>query len=504
MIGNPLSLADVAAVARDNAPVDLDPLARVRVTTSRAYIERIVAEGRTVYGVTTGFGKLSNVRVDPADVRQLQRNLVVSHAMGVGDSLPRDVVRAMLLLRAQSLAMGNSGIRPLVIDLLLAMLRKGVHPVVPSQGSVGASGDLAPLAHMALTLIGEGNAEYQGAVMPAAEALGKAGLDPVTLEAKEGLALINGTQAMTAIGALVIHDALSLATAADIAGAMSLEALKGSRSPFDPRVTSVRSHPGAVAAAANVLAISANSPIHASHADCDKVQDAYSLRCMPQVHGASRDALRHVAEVLTREFNAVTDNPLVFADDDFVVSAGNFHGQPVAVAMDYAKIAIAELANISERRVEHMLDPAVSGLPAFLAHLGGLHSGLMISQYTAASLVSENKVLAHPASVDSIPTSANQEDHVSMGTTSARQCAMILENTRWVIAIEVLNATQALDFHAPLEPGPGVGAAARLVRTVVPPLDADRIMTGDLTAARELVVSGKLRQAVEAVVGALR
>ncbi len=503
-VGNRLSLADVIRVARDGMSVELDPGARIRVIESREYIERIVADGRTVYGVTTGFGKLANVRIAPADMQQLQRNLIVSHAMGVGEPLSREVVRAMLLLRAQSLAMGHSGVRPVVIELLLGMLNQGVHPVIPSQGSVGASGDLAPLAHMALTLIGEGEAEYHGTVMPSAEALAAAGLAAITLQAKEGLALINGTQAMTAIGALVIHDAIGLAANADIAAAMSLEALFGSRAPFDPRVTLVRAHPGAIEAAANVLTISADSPIHASHADCDKVQDAYSLRCVPQVHGASRDALRHVAEVLTREINAVTDNPLVFAQGDFVVSAGNFHGQPVAVAMDYAKIAIAELANISERRVEHMLDPAVSGLPAFLATQGGLHSGLMISQYTAASLVSENKVLAHPASVDSIPTSANQEDHVSMGTTSARQCAMILENARWVVAIEILNATQALDFHAPLKPGPGVGAAARLVRSVVPPLDADRIMTGDLKAARELIVSGNLRRAVEEVVGTLR
>ena len=312
----------------------------------------------------------------------------------------------MLLLRAQSLAQGNSGIRVEVVELLLKMLHLGVHPVVPSQGSVGASGDLAPLAHIALTLIGEGQAQYESEILPSTDALAMVGLQPVVLEAKEGLALINGTQAMTAIGALVVSDATQLAVAADIAAAMSLEALKGTRAPFDPRVTRVRPHPGAIAAAANVLSISDNSPIHASHADCDKVQDAYSLRCIPQVHGASRDALGHVAEVVTREINAVTDNPLVFAEDDHVVSAGNFHGQPVAVAMDYAKIAIAELANISERRVEHMLDPAVSGLPAFLAVQGGLHSGLMISQYTAASLVSENKVLAHPASVDSIPTSA--------------------------------------------------------------------------------------------------
>jgi histidine ammonia-lyase len=503
-VGQPLTLDAVVAVARHRVPVTLCNDARARIAASRAQVERIVAEGRTVYGVTTGFGKLANVRIDAHDVRQLQRNLVVSHAMGVGDPLSTEVVRAMLLLRAQSLAQGFSGIRVEVIELLLAMLNAGVHPIVPSQGSVGASGDLAPLSHVALTLIGEGTAETAGRVLPSQEALAGAGLAPVTLEAKEGLALINGTQAMTSIGALGVADARELAVVADISGAMSLEALKGTRAPFDARVTTVRPHPGAAASAANLLRLSADSPIHASHAECDKIQDAYSLRCMPQVHGASRDALVHVAEVLTREINSVTDNPLVFADDDLVISAGNFHGQPVAVAMDYAKIAIAELANIAERRVEHMLDPAVSGLPAFLARQGGLHSGLMISQYTAASLVSENKVLAHPSSVDSIPTSANQEDHVSMGTTSARQCAMILANAQWVFAVELLNATQALEFHAPLVPGAGVGAAVRAIRAVVPPLDADRIMTGDLAAVRGLITEGTLRQAVEMAVGVLQ
>lgn len=502
-IGPPISLDEVVSVARQDARAELAPTARARMRASRDYIERLVAEGRTVYGVTTGFGKLASERIAPGDVQQLQRNLVVSHAMGVGEPFSTEVVRAMLLLRAQSLAAGYSGIRIEVVELLLAMLDRGVHPIIPSQGSVGASGDLAPLAHMALTLIGEGSAEYRGASLPSADALTQAGLEPVVLEAKEGLALINGTQAMTAVGALVIHDATRLAINADIAAAMSLEALKGTRAPFDARVTRVRPHPGAIAAAANVLAISANSPIHDSHADCGKIQDAYSLRCVPQVHGASRDALTHVAQVLTREINAVTDNPLVFHEDDMVISAGNFHGQPIAVAMDYAKIAIAELANIAERRVEHMLDPAVSGMPAFLAHQGGLHSGLMISQYTAASLVSENKVLAHPASVDSIPTSANQEDHVSMGTIAARQCAMILENARWVIAIEVMNATQALDFHAPVLPGPAVAAAVAEVRAVVPPLEADRVMTGDLAAVRSLLVSGRLREAVETVTGRL-
>ncbi len=502
-VGAPLTIESVVSVARHAARVRVADEACDRIIASRSYVDALVAADRTVYGITTGFGRLASVRIAAGDVQQLQRNLLVSHAMGVGVPFSTEVVRAMLLLRAQSLSYGFSGIRLSVIELLVECLNRGVHPVIPSQGSVGASGDLAPLAHMALPLIGEGKAEFNGVVMSGREALAAAGLSPVVLEAKEGLALINGTQAMTAIGALVVHDAERLATLADIAGAMSLEALKGTATAFDARVTAVRAHPGAGAVAGNLRRLAHDSPIHASHLNCEKLQDAYSLRCMPQVHGASRDSLTHVKDVVTRECNAVTDNPLVFADTDDVISAGNFHGQPVALVMDYAKIAIAELANISERRVEHMLDPAVSGLPAFLSRQGGLNSGLMISQYTAASLVSENKVLAHPASVDSIPTSANQEDHVSMGTTSARQCAMILENATWVIAIELLNAAQALDFHQPLRPGPGVGAARNALREVVPPLESDRMLTPDLEAVRALMLSGGLRAAVEQVIGAL-
>ena len=503
LVGHPLTIDDVALVARHDARVALADDARARIIRSREYVESLVAADKTVYGITTGFGRLASVRIAAGDVRQLQRNLLVSHAMGVGTPLSRDVVRGMLLLRAQSLSFGASGIRIAVIELLIECLNRGLHPVIPGQGSVGASGDLAPLAHMALPLIGEGKAEVGGEILDGREALARLGLTPVVLEAKEGLALINGTQAMTSIGALIVHDARQLATLADVAGAMSLEALKGTAAAFDARVSNVRSHPGAAASANNLRRLAKDSPIHASHLDCAKLQDAYSLRCMPQVHGASRDALTHVADVVTRECNAVTDNPLIFADTDSVISAGNFHGQPVALVMDYAKIAIAELANISERRVEHMLDPAVSGLPAFLSRQGGLNSGLMISQYTAASLVSENKVLAHPASVDSIPTSANQEDHVSMGTTSARQCAMILENATWVIAIELLNAAEALDFHRPLLPGPGVGAARDSVRTVVPPLESDRMLTPDLEAVRTLMRTGALRASVEQMIGPL-
>lgn len=502
-IGRPLSIDDVVRVARDGAAVALADEARPQILASRAYVESLVAADRTVYGITTGFGRLASVRIAAGDVRQLQRNLLVSHAMGVGTPLATDVVRAMLLLRAQSLSFGVSGIRIEIIELLIECLNRGVHPLIPSQGSVGASGDLAPLAHMALPLIGEGKAEVGGEILDGHAALARVGLVPVVLEAKEGLALINGTQAMTAIGALVAHDAVQLATVADIAGAMSLEALKGTAAAFDARVAEVRAHPGAAVAAGNLRRLASDSPIHASHFDCAKLQDAYSLRCMPQVHGASRDALMHVTDVITRECNAVTDNPLIFADTDDVISAGNFHGQPVALVMDYAKVAIAELANISERRIEHMLDPAVSGLPAFLSRQGGLNSGLMISQYTAASLVSENKVLAHPASVDSIPTSANQEDHVSMGTTSARHCAMILDNATWVLAIELLNAAEALDFHQPLHPGPGVRAARDAVRRVVPPLEDDRMLTPDLEAVKRIMHDGSLRTAVEAAVGSL-
>jgi histidine ammonia-lyase len=503
VIGQPLSIEAVVRVARGGAPVQLSEVARQRVRNSRRYVEYLLAENRVVYGVTTGLGKLVHQRISANETRALQRNLLLSHAMGVGEPFPTEIVRAMMLLRAQSLALGHSGVREDVIERLLEMLNRRVHPVVPSQGSVGASGDLAPLAHMSLPIIGEGEAEYEGRVLPGGEAMRAAGLEPLVLEAKEGLALINGTQAMTAIGALLIEDALQLCTLADIAGAMSLEALKGSLRPFDPKVVQVRPHPGAALVAENIRKLGANSPIHKSHEFCEKVQDAYSLRCIPQVHGATRDALAHVRAVIEREINSVTDNPLVFPDEDEVISAGNFHGQPIALAMDYAKIAIAELANISERRIEYMLDPDLSGLPAFLAKQSGLHSGLMLSQYTAASLVSENKVLAHPASVDSIPTSANQEDHVSMGATAARQARMILENARWVIAIELVNAAQALEFHKPLEPGPGVQAALQAIRTVVPPLEADRILTPDVQAVRQLMLSGALRRAVEAVVGPL-
>ncbi len=498
-----LDLEDFIAVAREGRKVEIGPAARERIRRSRDRIEAILAVGIPVYGVNTGFGKFQNTRIEADKLKELQRNLILSHAIGVGEPFPAEVVRGMLLLRAQSLALGHSGAREAVVEALLAFLNRGIHPVIPSQGSVGSSGDLAPLAHMALALIGEGEVEYGGAVRPTADVLGETGLRPLVLEAKEGLALINGTQAMTSLLALFTADAETLLTSADIAAAMSLEALKGSHAPFEEAVVGLRPHPGAVETAANLRALLRDSEIRLSHESCPKVQDAYSLRAVPQVHGASRDAVRHVRDVLRVELGSVTDNPLVFPEEGRVISGGNFHGQPLALAADYAGIAAAELANISERRVEQMLNPALSGLPAFLAEQGGLHSGLMISQYTAASLVSENKVLAHPASVDSIPTSANQEDHVSMGTIACRKARQIFENTLWVLAIEVVSAAQALDFHKPLRPGAGVEAVYKLVREAVPHLSTDRYLRPEVAKVREMIRRGDLIRAAEAVSGPL-
>jgi histidine ammonia-lyase len=476
---------------------------------TRGAIDRIVAGGDgapRVYGVNTGFGALAETRIAPDRIRQLQHNLLRSHACGVGAPLPEDVVRAMMLLRAQVLALGASGARPLLVDTLAAMLNAGVHPVIPSQGSVGASGDLAPLAHLALVLVGEGSATMRGQTLRGAEAMERAGVAPVSLEAKEGLSLINGTQLMLAVGALALHDAKSLATHADIAGAMSLEALKGSGAPFTEEVVGVRPHPGALKVARNLRALIADSEIAESHRDCNKVQDPYSLRCMPQVHGASRDALRWISDVLSLEANSVTDNPLVFDDahGTRVISGGNFHGQPLAIALDLLAICVSELSNISERRVEQLVNPALSsGLPPFLAADTGLDSGFMIAQVTAAALVTENKVYCHPASVDSIPSSAGREDHVSMGATSASKCARVVANVRIGLAIEMLVAAQGLDVRAPLKPGRGVAAAHELVRTLVPTLTADRALAPDMRAVAGLIADGRVRHAVEARIGTL-
>ncbi|HEU4742474.1 MAG TPA: histidine ammonia-lyase [Meiothermus sp.] len=498
-----LGLEDFRRVVRAGEPVRLAEAARHRVRECRAFVDELVLRGEPVYGLNTGFGKLATVRVAPQDLKLLQRNLLLSHAIGVGEPFTPEVVRGMLLLRVQSLALGYSGVREVVLDYLLEFLNRGVTPVVPSQGSVGASGDLAPLAHMCLPLLGEGEVEYRGSVRPAGAVLREIGLEPLELEAKEGLALINGTQAMASLLALLLLDSEVLLKTADLAVAMSVEAIKGSHRPFDEAVTRLRPHPGMAATSANVRKLLADSEIMRSHIDCDKVQDAYSLRAAPQVHGASRDAIGHVKEVLLREMQSVTDNPLVLPQEGRTVSAGNFHGQPLALAADYAGIALAELANISERRIEQMLNPSLSGLPAFLAEGSGLNSGLMISQYTAAALVSENKVLSHPASVDSIPTSANQEDHVSMGTHACRKARSIFENVLWVLAIELASAAQALDFHAPLRPGKGVEAIYRRIREEIPHLDRDRYLKPELSRLRELIRSGELAQVAEEAVGPL-
>lgn len=513
--GNTLQLEDVERVALRQSTVTLSESALGQLQQSRLVIENIVESGEAIYGVTTGFGKFKDIHIKAEDSRKLQRNLLLSHACGTGSSFDQPMVRAMLLLRANALAKGFSGIRTEVVQLLLDCLNKGVHPRVPEQGSLGASGDLAPLSHLALVLIGEGEAEFNGKSMTGGEALTAAGLKPVVLEAKEGLALTNGTQLMSALGTLIILEAERLAKIADVIGAMALEAQLGSVRAFNERIHEIRPHPGQIISAQNLRTLLKDSGIIASHATCPMVQDAYSLRCMPQVHGATRQALRHAREVFEIEINAATDNPLVF--EEAVMYGGNFHGQPLAIVLDYLSIAIAELANISERRTERLVNPALSnGLPAFLTKYGGLNSGFMIAQYTAASLVSENKSLAHPASVDSIPTSANQEDHVSMGAIAARKARSILANARKVLAIELLCAAQGLDFrinevtkcsggsmHKPVLPGPGVQAAHKLIRDHVPFLEDDRPLYKDMEKAEHLISSGQLLQSVESAVGAL-
>jgi histidine ammonia-lyase len=496
-----LSLAIIAAVARGRAAVSLGPAARARMTASRAVIESVLAGGVSapaVYGVNTGFGALAEVRISPDEIRALQRNLVRSHSSGVGAPLPRDAVRAMMLLRAAVLARGHSGARPEVADLLCRMLAAGVHPVIPSRGSVGASGDLAPLAHLALGVIGEGEAELDGRVLPSAEALSRAGLAPLELEAKEGLTLLNGTQHMTAVGGLAVFDAEATCVVADIAGAMSLEALKGTVRAFDERILEARPQPGQAASGALLRRLLADSEIAESHRNCGKVQDPYSLRCMPQVHGAARDVLDFARGVLEREANATTDNPLVFVDPRAphggeILSGGNFHGQPVALALDAAAMAVAELASISERRVEQLVNPALSsGLPPFLAPQSGLHSGFMIAQVAAAALVSENKILAHPASVDSIPSSAGREDHVSMGATAALKLAQVHDQVRDVLAIELLAAAMGLDLRRPLTPARVLQKAHAHIRAAVPPMMEDRPLYQDIRAVRALIDDGSL------------
>jgi histidine ammonia-lyase len=498
-----LTLSDLVAVARKGGTVRLGPDAMRRMGAARALIEKWLREEKRIYGITTGFGALSDVTISPTDARKLQKNILLSHAAGVGDPLAEEIVRAAMLLRIKDMALGHTGIRPETVEHLVTLLNQGVCPVVPSQGSVGASGDLAPLAHLALVLIGKGEAWFRGKRMAGKTALKKCGLSPLVLAPGEGLALVNGTQVMTGTGALVVWDALRIAKLADIAAAMSLEVLMGSRTEFDPRIHQLRPHEGQIQSAANMLRITRDSEIISSHRDCCRVQDAYTLRCSPQVHGASRDVLRYAARTVETEMNAATGNPLIFPDTASFLVGGNFHGQPVAMAMDALCMAMAEWANISERRIERLVNPQLSGLPAFLVADGGLNSGMMIAQYTAAALVSENKVLSHPACVDSIPTSANKEDHVSMGGYAARKCRQIVANTETVIAIELLCGAQAMDLFTNLKPGEGSLAAYEAVRANVPHLDKDRIIARDIEAVRSLLRGEMLIESVEKIVGVL-
>jgi histidine ammonia-lyase len=510
LTGADLTVADVEAVARHGADAALDVHARERMQEARDVIEALVAEGSVVYGVNTGFGALASTIIEPADTARLQENLLMSHAAGVGAPLPRAVVRAMLLLRANTLALGHSGCRPLLVDRLLDLLRLGVHPVIPEQGSVGASGDLAPLAHLALPLIGRGQVELGGAVMPAMIGLREAGLEPLELGPKEGLALLNGTQLMGAIGALVLADADRLARTASVIAAMSVEALLGTDVAFAAAYQLARPHPGQVAVAAELRHLLRDSGLQTGHhGHAHKVQDPYSLRCIPQVHGAVRDTLDHLRRVLDIELNSATDNPLVFPGGGVadagtiatgggrVISGGNFHGEPIAFALDFTTIAVAELGSISERRTALLVDPRLNGgLPPFLAASSGIDSGMMIHQYTAAALVSENKVLAHPASVDSIPTSANQEDHVSMGAISARHARTVVGHVERILAIELVVAAQALELRLAdsdgAAPGAGVAEALARARARIRHLDGDREPGPDLQAATAIVHDGGL------------
>jgi histidine ammonia-lyase len=499
-----MTLEDLIAISRRGAKVRLAEESEQRIEKARKLIDQWVKEEKSIYGVTTGFGALSDVAISTKDTRQLQQNILMSHSAGTGNMLDEETVRAVMALRIKDFAMGRSGIRLETVEHLITLLNKGVVPMVPEKGSVGASGDLTPLAHLSLVLIGRGKAFYNTKKLSGSDALNHCGLTPLRLEAAEGLALINGTQVMTAIGGISVYDALNLAKLTDIAAAVTLEVLMGSRMEFDPRIHQVRPHPGQAASADNMFRITRNSEIVTSHKDCHRIQDAYTLRCSPQVHGASRDAVFYSKRVVETEMNASTNNPLIFSDSQEFLLGGNFHGQPVALAMDFLGMAVSEFANISERRIERLVNPMLSGLPAFLVSDGGLNSGYMIAQYTAAALVSENKILSHPACVDSIPTSANKEDHVSMGTISARKCRDIIKNAEDVIAIELLCGAQALDLFTNMKPGEGSLSAYAAIRNVVPHLEKDRILHEDIHKVKELMKNGVIIDAVEQKVGKLK
>jgi histidine ammonia-lyase len=492
--GDSLTLELIERVALDTGVrVAVATRARERMLRSRAIVDEALESGRPIYGVTTGFGRLADVAVDQDRIGALQLNLIRSHACGVGPPFDPEVVRAVMVLRANVLAKGYSGVRPELVELLVEMLNRRVHPIIPEQGSVGASGDLAPLSHLALVLVGEGEAEFAGATMPGAEALRRAGLQPVTLQAKEGLALNNGTQVMTGIGALALLGAERILESADVAGAMSLEGLRGTPDAFHPALQSVRPHPGQLTSAERLRRLLAGSEIRESHRHGDpRVQDAYALRCMPQVHGAARNALGYIRSVLETESNSATDNPLIFPDEDggTVLNGGNFHGQPIAQVLDLLAIALTDVASISERRIERLVNPDLSDLPPFLTHDPGVNSGMMLAQIAAAALVSESKILSHPASIDSIPTGAAREDHVSMGTTAAKKALQVVRNVEAVLGIELMCAAQALEFLKPMRAGAGVDHAYGLIRERIEPLGADRVLAPDIAAAAAMVRAG--------------
>lgn len=500
----PLGIGELVDVARAGRRVALGAVARERLAAARAVVDQVVAEERVAYGVTTGFGQLATTHIPVARVRELQQNLVRSHAVGVGEPLPRDVVRAAMLIRASTMAKGYSGVRPEVVDLLVSMLNADVVPYVPSRGSLGASGDLAPSAHVVLAMLGEGEVLGPGAVddtacarrEPSGPALRAAGLAPLSLEAKEGLALLNGTQFMAAIGALAVVDGEALLDSADLVGAMSIEGLRASVGPFQERIQLLRPIPGQLATAANVRRATAGSEIMLSHLNCDKVQDAYSIRCIPQVHGACRDAFRWLREVVEVEVESVTDNPLIFPETGEIISAGNFHGEPLALALDLAAMSFAEIGSMSERRIFRLLSPFLSELPPYLSEDSGLNNGYMIAQYTAAALVAENKVLCHPASVDSIPSSGDQEDHVSMGMTAALKLETVARHTQTILGIEALCAAQAIDLLAPLAPGVGTARGRAIVRGLAPKLERDRYLAPEIEAAAAAVREGAFARVV--------
>lgn len=496
--GNNLTIEDVVNVCRNNYEVIITEEAIINVKKSRELVDKLVDEGKISYGITTGFGRFSDVAISREDSKLLQENLIISHSCGVGNPLSEDTVRAIMLLRVNNLAKGYSGIRLETLQTLVDMINKGVHPIIPEKGSLGASGDLAPLSHMVLTMIGEGEAIYKGERMPSKWAMEKSGISIMdSLSSKEGLALINGTQVMTAIGLLATYDAMNLLKTADIAYCLTMEALNGITCAMDERVHKVRPHQGQINTAKNILDILKGSEMTSKQGEI-RVQDAYSLRCTPQIHGASKDAIEYVMNKINIEINSVTDNPIIFANEEEIISGGNFHGQPIALSFDFLGIALSEIANISERRLEKLVNPALNhGLPAFLVNHGGLNSGFMIVQYSAASLVSENKVLAHPASVDSIPSSANQEDHVSMGTIAARKARDIMENARKVIAMEILSATQAIDLRGKKRLGMGTEAAYSVVREHTSFLDKDRIMYIDINTIEDVIKKNLLVEAVE-------